>query len=119
MPRSVSIPVTSGLSDLGVIKPYLLAEAALGSQLFIHDCLVDIYDNDHSRRQRMILFFTRHKFQPVNVALSAINPRILWPGQILVMKLGRDQKSVVHFRASDRGLASRAILRYCDGLLMI
>lgn len=119
VPRSVDIPVTSGLSDLGVIKPYMLAEAVLGSQLFIHDCLMEIYDDAHSRCQCMILFFTRHKFQPINVALSAVNPHILWSGQILVMKLGRDQKSVVHFQVSDKGLASQAILQYCDDLLMI
>jgi hypothetical protein len=116
-PRIVNIPLASGLSDLGVITPYLLAEAALGSQLFIHDCVVEIYDRRH-RRQRMLLFFTRHKMQPNNIALTSIDPDIVWTGQILVMKLGRTGKSVVHLRACDKGLASDAIIRYTDFLII-
>lgn len=115
----MNVPVASGLSDLGVITPYLLAEAALGSQLFVHDCAVDIYDDLRRRRQRMLLFFTCHKTQPKNDALTSIDPHIVWTGQILVMKLGRDRKSVVHLRASDKVLASEAIIRYSASFSII
>ncbi|RDB14513.1 hypothetical protein Hypma_016609 [Hypsizygus marmoreus] len=87
-----------------------LVEVALGTRLFIHDCLVELVTSGDSHAFRV--FFTRHAYQPKNPSVARIFPDGNWHGQILVMKIGkREETSVINLRSGDRALARVAVLK--------
>lgn len=92
-------------------RPFPMVEAAIGLGLYIHDCMVEIPDR-RGRMHRFMIYFTRHMLQPLNSCLLNLNAGAHWPGQILVLKIGRrDPNAYVNLRGEDKGMADAAVKR--------
>jgi hypothetical protein len=111
LPQAVMIPTAHFLDPALGIVSLPMVEAALGSRLFIHDCLVEVHDSKQ-RSQFFRIYLTRHALQPHNCAIKRIDPLADWPGQMVVMKVAKRNKGIlINVGRCDRRLADRAVLR--------
>jgi hypothetical protein len=82
---------------------FTLLEYHFGTQAHIHDVDVTVRTNQQNKCYR--IFFTKHAYLPVNVAINGV----LWRGSLAVFRSSANGPGLVNIRAGETALIDRVI----------